>query len=132
MEPLDVTRDSSFVTIDLGSAGTVVTSTGLVTAEEDVVVGASGRVLTGAWVSGTTEDVCSSEGFVQTFETNLHRNGMAFVTNIARDQTGNPHHGFFQRDSARPADWTPCVSATTGQSEAPYTAETYAYFGILS
>lgn len=57
---------------------------------------------------------------------------MAFVANIARNQIGNARYGFFQRDSTRPDDWTPCVNATTGQSVAPYTAETYAYFGILS
>ncbi|KAJ3539207.1 hypothetical protein NM208_g5584 [Fusarium decemcellulare] len=55
------------------------------------------------------------------------------VTNIARDQTGNEHAGQWRRDQkGRPDDWEEGERGDSGPHMATRTAETYAYFAILS
>ncbi|KAF4436467.1 hypothetical protein F53441_13257 [Fusarium austroafricanum] len=57
--------------------------------------------------------------------------GFKFATNIAKDLSGEPHVGQW-RKSRGPDVWVDGERGDTGPSAATQTAETYAYFGIIS
>ncbi|KAG7415535.1 hypothetical protein Forpe1208_v005630 [Fusarium oxysporum f. sp. rapae] len=53
---------------------------------------------------------------------------LRYCTNISKDQTANEHAGEFMRDGA----WVAGTLGSSGPSAATWTAETYAYFAIIS
>ncbi|KAF5611665.1 uncharacterized protein FSUBG_2102 [Fusarium subglutinans] len=57
-----------------------------------------------------------------------HVYSLRYCTHISRDQTNNQHAGQFEKDGA----WVAGTLGNSGPSAATWTAETYAYFPIIS